>query len=257
MRSTGLLPAADEGSERRVHVLLCRDVCAGAWEDERNEADGECALPALGELAGGLRPFADFDDALKVLSPVEVAMLSALEIDVCLGGGLAKGHFKNLEGGVILDEDLAGGVGTPVHNSQVGEAGLARAKAALDVLLRERTHAGMMKFRTTLEVGRQGRGGNFVEGVDLAAYSDRSRTGQSLAWNEGEATAHLLPLASELRDDLSRGACGRTLRAGAAYRRADGVSVDVKWSDGVEELALPTLFPNGGGGYRGVVGSRE
>lgn len=61
-----------------------------------------------------------------------------------------------------------------------------------------------------------------------------------------------------MRDEISRGARGRVLRA-AWYRRADGArsSVDVKCTDGVEELAFPTLFPNGVGGFRGVVGSRE
>lgn len=141
-------------------------------DEERTEVDGESTLPVVGELARGSRPFWfwDVEDAFKVLRPVEAAKLSALEMEVSLGGGLAKGHFNNLEGGVTLDEDLAGGEGTPVlNNSEVGEAGMARARAALLVLLRERKHAGIMQFCATLELGQQVRGSNFVDGADLTA----------------------------------------------------------------------------------------
>lgn len=139
-----------------------------------------------------------------------------------------------MSGGLSLDEDLAGMVGTPVSEETLSPEGKMRVDAALTALLADRAHEGIRKFRTCSEFASGEEGGNYVlHGTGGSCSRGGNGTGSvgdgAGAWNAGETIRHALPLAGALRDDLARRTGARFLRAGVAYRRVGGARQAVQW----------------------------
>lgn len=87
----------DEG-----RALLCRGKCAGEWAEEKEKFDGFVAPPGIGDTAKGLRPFSEMPISMPPLSSAESANFSVLELGISLGGGLGRGHYRNMKRACLL-----------------------------------------------------------------------------------------------------------------------------------------------------------